>query len=160
MEIERCCKFQSTKVFDGFSCCFRQWRADNTHCKFLHGYGISFKVWFEGNLDERNWVFDFGGMKRATGSIDGRAPKDWMNYMFDHTVVVAQDDPELSTFTELDNQGLIQLRIIPAVGAEKFAQYVFNKINTFIQDETNNRVSVVKVEFREHDKNSAIALPK
>ena len=44
--------FVSTKVFDGFSCCFRQWKATTTHCQYLHGYGVSFKVWFEGDLDE------------------------------------------------------------------------------------------------------------
>ena len=35
-----------------------------------------FKVWFEGELDERNWVWDFGGMKRAKTEIDGMSPKD------------------------------------------------------------------------------------
>jgi 6-pyruvoyltetrahydropterin/6-carboxytetrahydropterin synthase len=44
--------FRSTKVFDGYSTVFRQWKADGTHCQFLHGYGVSFKVWFEGELDE------------------------------------------------------------------------------------------------------------
>ena len=35
-------KFQSTKIFDGFSCVFRQWKAEETHCKYpLHGYGVS-----------------------------------------------------------------------------------------------------------------------
>ena len=81
-------KFQSTKVFDGFSTVFRQWRATDSHCKYLHGYGVSFKLWFEGELDYRNWVWDFGGMKRAKGNIDGMSPKDWMAYMFDHTTVV------------------------------------------------------------------------
>ncbi len=52
-------KFQSTKLFDGFSTVFRQWKAEGTHCRFLHGYGVSFRVWFEGELDERNWVWDF-----------------------------------------------------------------------------------------------------
>ena len=33
-------KFQSTKLFDGFSCVFRQWKAENTHCRFMHGYGV------------------------------------------------------------------------------------------------------------------------
>ena len=46
--------FKSTKLFDGFSTCFRQWRAEDTHCKFLHGYAVSFRVWFKGELDERN----------------------------------------------------------------------------------------------------------
>jgi 6-pyruvoyltetrahydropterin/6-carboxytetrahydropterin synthase len=54
--------FRSTKIFDGYSTVFRQWKAEGTHCKFLHGYGVSLKVWFEGELDERNWVWDFGGM--------------------------------------------------------------------------------------------------
>ena len=50
-------KFQSSKVFDGFSTVFRQWKAETTHCRFVHGYGVSFKVYFEGDLDERNWVW-------------------------------------------------------------------------------------------------------
>jgi len=149
-------KFQSTKLFDGFSTCFRQWRADGTHCKYLHGYGVSFKVWFEGDLDHRNWVWDFGGMKRAKGNIDGINPKAWMDHMFDHTTIIAKDDPELEMFKEMYQKELIQLRIIPATGAEQFAKYVFEKINQFIHEETNGRVKVRKVEFREHNKNSAI----
>ena len=148
-------KFQSSKVFDGFSTVFRQWKAEDTHCRFLHGYGISFKVYFEGELDERNWVWDFGGMKRAKTQIDGKSPKEWMDYMFDHTVVVAEDDPGLKGFETMDNLGIIQLRIIPATGAEKFAEYIFNKINDFVQIETEGRVKVTKVKFMEHGKNAA-----
>jgi len=149
-------KFQSTKVFDGFSTVFRQWRAEGTHCKFLHGYGVSFKVWFEGELDERNWVWDFGGMKRAKGNIDGKNPKEWMDYMFDHTTLVATDDPGIGGFRTMDQLGIIQLRELEAVGAEQFAKYVFEKINTFVQEETDGRVSVIRVEFAEHNKNTAI----
>jgi len=149
-------KFQSTKLFDGFSTVFRQWKAEGTHCKYLHGYGISFRVWFEGDLDERNWVWDFGGMKRANGKIDGKNPKEWMDYMFDHTTIVAEDDPGIGGFKTMDQLGIIQLRILPAVGAEQFAKYIFEKLNTFVQEETSGRVSVVRVEFMEHAKNTAI----
>ena len=149
-------KFQSTKLFDGFSCVFRQWRADNTHCRFLHGYGVSFRVWFEGDLDERNWVWDFGGMKRAKGTIDGMSPKAWMDHMFDHTLIIAEDDPCRGNFESLGTQGLAQVRIIPATGAERFAQFIFDKLNPFIQEETNGRVKVTRVEFMEHNKNTAI----
>jgi 6-pyruvoyltetrahydropterin/6-carboxytetrahydropterin synthase len=149
-------KFQSTKVFDGFSTVFRQWRAEGTHCRFLHGYGVSFKVWFEGDLDERNWVWDFGGMKRAKGTIDGMTPKAWMDHMFDHTLVVAEDDPELQSFKDMDSRGVVQLRIVPATGAERFAKFVYDKLNDFVQEETNGRVRISKVEFMEHSKNSAI----
>ena len=148
--------FTSTKVFDGFSCCFRQWKATTTHCQYLHGFGVSFKVWFEGDLDHRNWVWDFGGMKRAKTLIDDMQPKAWMDYMFDHTVIVAKDDEYLDYFNKLEQYGIIQLRIVEATGAEKFAEFIFNKLNKFVKEETNNRVKVKQVEFREHGKNSAI----
>ena len=147
--------FVSTKVFDGFSCCFRQWKATTTHCRFVHGYGISFKVYFEGDLDERNWVWDFGGMKRANTQIDGMSPKAWMDYMFDHTLVVAEDDPELVAFQQMDKAGVAQVRVIPATGAEKFAEYIYTKLNSFVQTETEGRVRVTKVKFAEHGKNAA-----
>ena len=149
-------KFKSTKLFDGFSTVFRQWKAETTHCRFLHGYGVSFRVTFEGDLDERNWVWDFGGMKRAKTKIDNMSPKEWMDYMFDHTVLVAEDDPGIGGFKTMDNLGIIQLRIIPATGAEKFAEFIFNKLNTFVQEETDGRVKITQVEFMEHNKNTAI----
>ena len=148
-------KFQSSKVFDGFSTVFRQWKATTTHCRFVHGYGISFKVYFEGELDERNWVWDFGGMKRAKTQIDGMSPKEWMDYMFDHTLVVAEDDPELEAFKQMDRAGVAQVRVIPATGAEKFAEYIYNKLNKFVDTETEGRVRVTKVKFMEHGKNAA-----
>ena len=148
-------KFQSSKVFDGFSTVFRQWKAEQTHCRFVHGYGISFKVYFEGELDNRNWVWDFGGMKRATTLIDGKQPKAWMDYMFDHTLIVAEDDPEVEAFKQMDEAKVAQVRVIPATGAEKFSEYIFKKLNEFVKTETDNRVRVIKVKFMEHGKNAA-----
>ena len=148
-------KYQSSKVFDVFSTVFRQWKAETTHCRFVHGYGISFKVYFEGGLDERNWVWDFGGMKRAKTKIDGKSPKEWMDYMFDHTLVVAEDDPYINAFKEMDKAGVAQVRVIPATGAEKFAEYIYNKLNKFVDTETEGRVKVTKVKFMEHGKNAA-----
>ena len=149
-------KFQSTKIFDGYSTVFRQWRAEGTHCSFLHGYGISFKIIFEGDLDERNWVWDFGGMKRAKNTIDGMPPKVWMDYMFDHTYIIAEDDPFIYKALEMHVDEIVQLRIVPATGAEQFAKYIYDKVSEFIKIETDNRVRVVSVEFKEHNKNSAI----
>ena len=141
---------------DGFSTCLRQWKATTTQCKYLHGYGVSFKLWFEGELDERNWVWDFGGMKRAKGKIDGMTPKAWMDYMFDHTFIVAEDDPFLESFKKMDEAGVAQVRIIPATGAEQFAKYIYDKLNMFVKTETEDRVTVKSVEFMEHGKNTAI----
>jgi len=148
-------KFQSSKVFDGFSTVFRQWKAEGTHCRFLHGYGTSVKIWFEGELDEKNWVWDFGGMKRAKSTIDGMSAKDWFTHLLDHTFIVAEDDPYKESFLKMGEVGVAQVRVIPAVGAEQFAKYVYDKINPFILEETQGRVRVVKVDFREHEKNAA-----
>jgi len=151
-------RYQSTKIFDGFSCCFRQWKAVETHCKFLHGYAVSFQITFEGELDHKNWVWDFGGMKRAKTLIDGMQPKAWMDYMFDHTVIVAKDDPCIKHLYKLEDEGVIQLREVNATGAEKFAEFIYNKINTFVSKETKGRVKVAKVEVMENSKNSGIYL--
>jgi len=78
-----------------------------------------------------------------------------MDYMFDHTVVIADDDPEIDKFLKLHTAGIIQLRIIEATGAEKFSEYIFNKLNDFVHTETEGRVRVTKVKFMEHGKNAA-----
>lgn len=139
--------FKSTKIFDGYSTCFRQWRAKHSHCQYLHGYSLKFKVIFVGELDEKNWVADFGGF----GEL-----KTWFKQMFDHTTVVAKDDPYLRDFNQMYQVGLIQLVMMDDVGCEKFAEMVFREVNAFICEKTNGRVRVESVECMEHEKNSAI----
>ena len=75
--------------------------------------------------------------------------------MFDHTMIIAEDDPELRAFQQMDTAGVAQVRIIPATGAEKFSEYIYNKLNEFVKTETDNRVKVIKVKFMEHGKNAA-----
>ena len=55
----------------------------------------------------------------------------------------------------MDGLGVIQLRVIEATGAEKFAEFIFNKVNPFVLEETGGRVRVTKVKFMEHGKNAA-----
>jgi 6-pyruvoyltetrahydropterin/6-carboxytetrahydropterin synthase len=148
-------RYISTKLFDGFSTCFRQWKADGTHCRFLHGYAVSFRVWFKGELDERNWVWDFGGMKRAKTQIEGMSPKDYFTYLLDHTTIIAEDDPHLTLFKQMHVEGIIQLRILPATGCERFVEYLYHTINDFLAVETNGRVKATKIEVYEHERNSA-----
>lgn len=148
-------KFQSSKLFDGYSTVFRQWKADTTHCKFLHGYAVSFRVWFEGELDERNWVWDFGGMKRAKNTIQGKSPKDFFTWLLDHTMIISEDDPFLESFKRMDEAGVVQLRILPATGCEKFAEYLYEVINEFLAVETDGRVRAAKVEVYENERNAA-----
>ena len=143
--------FRSTKTYDhteGLSCCFRQWRATHSHCRLLHGYALAFKFVFATHeLDARHWCFDFGGLKPV---------KAWLKDTFDHTTLVAADDPELSRFEALADAGLVDLRVLPAVGGEATARYVFNHVAAFVQRETDARVWLESVEVREHGGNAAI----
>ncbi len=157
--------FKSVKVIDGFSTCFRQWKAEDTHCKFLHGYGIYFKVTFQGDLDFRNWVMDFGFMKRGKERIEVQqydqppvmmSVDEWFKFMFDHTTVISKDDPEFNFFEQLHHNGALQLRVLDKVGCEMFAKKVLDTLNEYVLRETDGRVQVIEVECCEHSKNSAI----
>jgi 6-pyruvoyltetrahydropterin/6-carboxytetrahydropterin synthase len=143
--------FRSTKYYDhneGLSCCFRQWRATHSHCRLIHGYALAFKFVFATfELDERNWCFDFGGLKPV---------KAWLKDLFDHTMLVAQDDPELARFEDLHRDGLVNLRVLPAVGCEATAKHVFGHVAAFVHEETKGRVWLESVEVKEHGGNSAI----
>ena len=142
--------FRSTKTYDhaeGLSCCFRQWRAVSSHCRLLHGYALAFHLVFATDrLDERNWCFDFGGLKPV---------RSWLHEMFDHTVLVAADDPERCEFERLAARGLVDLRILPAVGCEAVAQHVFDHVAAYVMEQTNGRVWLEAVEVREHSGNGA-----
>ena len=66
----------------------------------------------------------------------------------------------MDSFKQLSDKGLIQLRILDHVGCEKFAEYVFDYINSKIFTETEGRVRVLKVEsFEGGTNNSAIYEP-
>jgi 6-pyruvoyltetrahydropterin/6-carboxytetrahydropterin synthase len=143
--------YRSTKTYDhneGLSCCFRQWRAEHSHCRQIHGYALSFRfVFATQTLDQRNWCMDFGGLKPV---------RAWLHEMFDHTLLVADDDPQLVEFERLAELGLANLRILPAVGCEAIARHVHQQVGKMIAAETAGRVWVESVEVREHSGNSAI----
>jgi len=141
-------RHRSYKRFIGYSTAFRQWRADS-HCNLIHGYAFCFKVWFEGELDDKGWVIDFGCFKR-------NGVKEWMKNMFDHTTCVAADDPELELFKQMDRVDIIDLRILEdGVGCERFAELVANYLQEVVTKETNGRAKVYKVQCWEHEDNMA-----
>ena len=75
--------------------------------------------------------------------------------MFDHTFLASHDDPALEHFKQLDKEGIIQLRQLPNAGMEGTAQFVFDHVSKMIDDMTQGRAWITKVEVRENEKNSA-----
>lgn len=143
--------YQSTKTYGnhiGISAAFRQWKA-HSHCKLIHGYALGFKFVFEADeLDARNWVVDFGGLKPL---------KQILEDTFDHKVVVAEDDPHIDYFRQGHALGVLDMVVVPAGGCEKFAEMVYDVTEQWLKDAGfAPRVRLVSVEVMEHGANSAI----
>lgn len=151
--------YKSTKTYGhnlGLSACFRQHNA-SSHCSQLHGYALSFKLTFSAReLDENGWVQDFGGLKPI---------KQWIEDIFDHKTLVAEDDPEFEMFQQMFSAGVIEMVIVPRTGCEAFAKLVYDHVKQWLVREhyhrTNDahsqtRVRLESVEVAEHGANSAI----
>jgi 6-pyruvoyltetrahydropterin/6-carboxytetrahydropterin synthase len=153
-------KYISTKLFDNYSVAIRQWKAQHSHCQLLHGYAFKFKVWFASNepdidkqLDEMNWIVDFGGFKEQPV---GNGLKAWMDHMFDHTMLIEKDDPYKDLFEQMQMERLCKVHFLDKMGAESCARMVFEKFNEVLSKTDAGRCKVIKVECFENDKNSAI----
>jgi len=114
----------STKNFDNFSVALRQWKAKHSHCQLMHGYAFEIKVWFASNeedidkqLDDMNWIVDYGSFKKPPL---GNGLRAWLDEMFDHTTLLEKDDPYLDFFKT----------------AEIYIFYPFNQLTTCAPDFT------------------------
>jgi 6-pyruvoyltetrahydropterin/6-carboxytetrahydropterin synthase len=147
--------YRSTKTYthaQGLSCAFRQWKADS-HCNKLHGYALQVRIEFEATqLDSKNWVVDFGGMK---------AFKTQLENMFDHKTLVADDDPSRDWYLEGLRRGTVALVCVQATGCEAFAELIHRYAEGWLeQSGYAPRVRVGLVEVSEHGGNSAIVMRK
>lgn len=145
-------KYISTKTYRQIGpVAYRQWRADS-HCNLIHGYALSFHLEFEADtLDARNWVMDFGGLKPLKGLLE-----EW----FDHTLLVAADDPQREALLHLGDIGLAKITEVDKTGCEGIADFLYEYINTIFLPtygkEFAERVWCCKVEVRETDSNMAM----
>ena len=159
----------STKLYgpeEGLSIAYRQWRADRKSgkpagakytkdeipgCSAIHGYAMSFYFEFEcKTLDARNWVVDFGAM---------RPLKDFLKETFDHTMLVALDDPHLEVYRNLYELGLCKLIEVDRTGCEGLAHFLYEYVNEiFLPDsysDNSRDIHCRKVLVRETPSNSA-----
>jgi len=116
---------------------------------------------------------DFGGLKLF---------KEWADSMFDHTLIVAHDDPMLDFFkhmneiVDIDSKNhlstipyergaLCDLRIVEGVGCEMFAKICYDEMSRILDElkqgstgryPVNASVRLVSAEVFEHGANSAI----
>lgn len=144
-------KYTSTKEYKEIGpVAYRQWRADS-HCNLVHGYALSFKFEFETDqLDARNWAMDYGGLKPLKALLE-----DW----FDHTLLVAEDDPKRADFEALAAAGLAKITWVEKTGCEGIADFLYEYVNTIFLpsygSEEAARLWCSRVEVRETAANMA-----
>ena len=129
-------KYISTKTYKQIGpVAYRQWRADS-HCNLVHGYALSFHC-------------DFGGL---------RPLKDKLEEWFDHTLLVAQDDPKREYLLELGKQGIAKITEVEKTGCEGLADFLYEYINTIFLPSygEQDRIWCSRVEVRETDSNMAM----
>ena len=147
-------KYISTKYYNQIGpVAYRQWKAES-HCNKIHGYALSFYFEFEADtLDARSWVIDFGSLKPLKDSLE-----DW----FDHTLLVAEDDPEIETFKLLGEKKLAKLTYVERTGCEGIADFLYEYINTIFLPsygkDVSDRIWCSKVQVRETDANMAMRI--
>ena len=144
--------YVSTKEYiDEFPVAYRQPLADS-HCNLNHGYSLSMKFHFGAfDLDARNWVADYGGLKELKAIL-----KD----QFDHKTLVAEHDPEIEFYKEMERRKLAKLTILPALGCEAIADQLYRYVNgVYIPDywgeHESKRLWCFRVEVRETQSNMA-----
>ena len=103
------------------------------------------------NLDARNWAADYGGLKEL---------KQVLEDQFDHTTLVAEDDPELEFYKEMERRKLAKLTILPRLGCEALADQLYKYVNgVYIPDYWGKgeaeRLWCYRVEVRETQSNMA-----
>jgi 6-pyruvoyltetrahydropterin/6-carboxytetrahydropterin synthase len=150
-------KYQSTKILEGYSICFRDDK-QIPRLQKLYGGAISFKLWFEGELDNRNWVVDFGFLKRSKykiknivdpydNSLEEMSIKEYMDWLFDHTLIISENDSYLTKIKYMThNSDIAQLRVLPQSNLEFFTKHVYNIITEAINEEHGDRIKISKIE--------------
>ena len=138
--------YKVTKTYGhdrGYSCAFRQWSAES-NCKYLHGYSLGFKITLQSpTLDINNWVYDFGNFSFL---------ENWLTQNFDHTLLVAKNDPEKEMLMLLNNR-VARVIELEKISCEYFAEMTFRYIDNHL---SNIDVEVISVEVSEHGSNAGI----
>lgn len=114
--------YKAIKKLGPYSCAFRQPSAiDYSHCGFIHGYGLKFKLVFKSHtLDKRDWVIDYGAFKPV---------KDFLTSIVDHRTIISQKDPEAEYFIEGAKRGIFRITWLESFSGEHLAKYVYDYVD-------------------------------
>ena len=148
-------KYVMTKEYvDEFPLAYRQHPAIGSSCRLIHGYSFSMKFYFGSDrLDARNWTYgvEYGGLKDL---------KTILKDQFDHRLLVAEDDPDMDMFLQLQERNMAKLTVLPKLGCESIADMLYKFMNgVYIPDHLGRDAAdntwCFRVEVRETQTNMA-----
>lgn len=118
------------------------------HCAHVHGHNWAVSVTFAAReRDACGFVVDFGKL----GAL-----REYL-YLFDHALVLAEDDPHRLTFETLERAGLCRLVFVRDGSCEGLAAHFLDAFDRIVRAETGGRVRVSEVMVEEDRRNSAAA---
>lgn len=143
--------FLTSKSFGGatgFSCCYRDHSDQESTLGQLHGSVLGFKIMFEADT--------LADIKQVDSMME--KIEEFLDANFAHTTIIAQDDPSMEAFDQLDEDGAIDLVVLPNTDIATFAKSVFDYCAHWIGEGTGNfgSLTIHSVECKEHDGTSSI----
>ncbi|CAM4407499.1 6-pyruvoyl tetrahydropterin synthase [Mycobacterium basiliense] len=147
--IGRTARFHLNKRFSDLPCCHRSWSRHDKRV-FLHGYELTFEIEFACTETETRTGLVVNN--RCLNEV--RAA---LQHQFDHTTLIAADDPQRNLFEQLAGEGVIDLRIMNATSMEGAAAWVFDTVEHIVAPATDGRVWVSRIAARE-SRNNVVTL--
>lgn len=141
-------RFLNTRVYDDIFCSYRRWKSPHRYDQTLRSHHLTVKVVFECyHLGDDSRVVPGGATHNdCLLEFSKLLSKKW-----DGKTIVSLDDPELAIFKAMEMKGLIDLSLLPHVGAEMFSAEMYNWFKVWL---TNSRMiekfDVKGVEVMEH----------
>jgi 6-pyruvoyltetrahydropterin/6-carboxytetrahydropterin synthase len=134
------------KIYTDIPWAHRQ-HAHDGHCALIHGHNWTIAITFGCHeLDENGFVIDFGKLKSL---------KHWIDEHLDHSCVFNEEDPLREAIVKVGGRGVWKPYIVKSCSCEGMALHLHGVFNAMIQQTSNNRVFVTRVEVVEDSKNSA-----
>jgi 6-pyruvoyl-tetrahydropterin synthase len=145
----RTARFHMRTLYDNLPCCHRSW-ANRGKRFFLHGYERTFEIEFACAETEpgTGLVLDSGALNEVGSAL---------RHQFDHTTLIAEDDPQRDLFELLAERGVVDLRIMDSTGMEGSAAWVFDTAERIVALATGSRVWVSRIEACE-SRNNVVTL--
>jgi len=137
-----------TKSYRDLPAAHRQPNHDG-HCRLVHGHNWGFDITIACDmLDENGFVLDVGKMKSVKARLEE---------LFDHTLLINYEDPLVDNFKIMDQQGLVNLVLVPNCGMEGLAKFVCHDVQRLLEATfgTERGLQVTEVVCLEDSKNIA-----